>query len=105
MRAILMTVLIGFCLVNGTNEASALCNPGTKNCVTAPPNQPKPCYKTARGCSIDGGLGSTCQGGDGTNCGTSGQTLGSQIGGMSSQNSGGGVTLKQTLPDQPATVK
>ena len=63
----------------------AACNPGTKNCVTMPGGRPSFCNP----CTIDGGLGSECQGGAGTICGNANQTLGTQVGGSSSGAHGG----------------
>lgn len=82
----LMFALVGFVLVGGLGQALAspfpsniasrvdngvvlvTCVAGGKHCVGPVGKQPTPCYKSAKGCSIDGGLGSTCEGG-GT-CGT-----------------------------------
>ena len=46
----------------------AACNPGTPNCVKPSGNRPTFCGSVSNPCTIDGGLGSECQGG-GT-CGT-----------------------------------
>ena len=63
------------------NDAMALCNPGTKNCVSVPAGRPKFCSP----CTIDGGLGSTCKSdGGGGQCGLSTGTTGTttQPGGL-----------------------
>ena len=50
------------------NDAMALCNPGTKNCVSVQAGRPKFCNP----CTIDGGLGGTCKSaGGGGQCGLS----------------------------------
>ena len=83
--------------VGSTDRALALCKPGSKNCITASPTMPKPCYKTARGCQIDGGLGSECKGG-GANCGTQGQTL------PNPNSPTGWQTTRRTGPSRAAPV-
>ena len=63
---VLLTVTAIFAA--SANDAMALCNPGTKNCVSVQAGRPKFCNP----CTIDGGLGGTCKSaGGGGQCGLS----------------------------------
>jgi hypothetical protein len=70
---------IGALAISAANSGVELiaCNPGTKDCIKTPSNQPQPCWKKPGGCKIDTG-GGDCQGGPSTKCGNANQNLGTK---------------------------